>query len=250
MTHKVTDIWRHPLKSHGREALDAVTMIAGQTMPGDRVWAVAHEASKADGSVWAPCANFTRGSKAPALMAIEAQLDDASGVLTLTHPERPELRFDPEEPADLARFLEWEKPLLPQNRAASARIVRVPGRGMTDTDYPSVTLCNWASHRAVEQAMGQDLSPKRWRGNIWFDLDEPWLENQLIGKKVRIGEAVFEIKEPVVRCLATTANPETGERDADTLGTLNNTWGHQNFSVYAEVLTGGDIQLGDSVKVL
>ncbi|EBA18342.1 MOSC domain protein [Roseobacter sp. SK209-2-6] len=250
MTHKVTDIWRHPLKSHGREALDAVTMIAGQTMPGDRVWAVAHEASKADSSVWAPCANFTRGSKAPALMAIEAQLDDASGVLTLTHPERPELRFDPEDPADLVRFLEWEKPLLPQNRAASARIVRVPGRGMTDTDYPSVTLCNWASHRAVEQAMGQDLSPKRWRGNIWFDLDEPWLENQLIGKKVRIGEAVFEIKEPVVRCLATTANPETGERDADTLGTLNNTWGHQNFSVYAEVLTGGDIQLGDSVKVL
>ena len=69
MIHSVTDIWRHPLKSHGREALDSVTMIAGQTMPGDRVWAVAHDASKADGSQWAPCANFTRGAKAPQLMA-------------------------------------------------------------------------------------------------------------------------------------------------------------------------------------
>jgi uncharacterized protein YcbX len=250
MIKTVTNIWRHPLKSHGREALDKVTMIAGQTMPGDRVWAVAHEASQADGSQWEPCQNFTRGSKAPQLMAINARLDDASGQLTLSHPTRPEISFDPENPQDLQRFLDWEKPLTPANRAASARIVRVPGRGMTDTDYPSVSLCNWASHRAVEQALGKEISPLRWRGNIWFDLGEAWAENDFIGKDIRIGEAVFRVREPVVRCLATTANPETGERDADTLKALKDTWGHQNFSVYAEVLSGGDIRLGDSVEVL
>lgn len=250
MTKTVTNIWRHPLKSHGREALDSVTMIAGQTMPGDRVWAVAHDASKADGSEWAPCANFTRGSKAPQLMAINARLDDASGQLTLSHPACSDISFDPENPQDLPRFLDWEKPLTPANRAASARIIRVPGRGMTDTDYPSVSLCNWASHRAIETAMGQDLSPLRWRGNIWFDLGLPWAEHDLVGKKIQIGEAVFLVREPVVRCLATTANPETGERDADTLKTLKDNWGHQNFSVYGEVLTGGDIRLGDSVEVL
>lgn len=250
MTKTVTNIWRHPLKSHGREALDSVTMIAGQTMPGDRVWAVAHESSKADGSEWEPCANFTRGAKAPQLMAINAQLDDTSGVLTLSHPTRPDFSFDPEIPEQLQGFLDWEKPLTPAGRAASARIIRVPGRGMTDTDYPSVTLCNWPSHRAVEAAMDQDLSPLRWRGNIWFDLGEAWVENGLVGKKIRIGKAVFLVREPVVRCLATTANPETGERDADTLKCLKENWGHQNFSVYAEVLTGGDIRLGDSVEVL
>ncbi len=250
MTHTVTNIWRHPLKSHGREALDSVTMIAGQTMPGDRVWAVAHDSSKADASAWAPCTNFTRGSKAPQLMAINANLDDASGRLTLSHPTRPEISFDPEDPQDLQRFLEWEKPLTAANRAASARIIRVPGRGMTDTDYPSVSLCNWASHRAVEQALGHEISPLRWRGNIWFDLGEAWAENDFIGKDIRIGEAVFRVREPVVRCLATTANPETGERDADTLKALKETWGHQNFSVYAEVLSGGNIRLSDSVEVL
>ena len=89
MTPEVTNIWRHPLKSHGREALEEVAMIAGQTMPGDRVWAVAHEASQADGTEWVPCTNFTRGSKAPGLMAINARLDDATGQLTLSHRHCP-----------------------------------------------------------------------------------------------------------------------------------------------------------------
>ncbi|MFW8635103.1 MOSC domain-containing protein [Cribrihabitans pelagius] len=250
MTHTVTDIWRHPLKSHGQEALEKVTLTAGQTMPGDRVWAVAHEASQADGSKWVPCANFTRGAKAPQLMAIRARLDDATGELALSHPDRPDLRFDPEDPADLPRFLEWEKPLTPSGRAASARIVRVPGRGLTDTPFPSVSLCNWATHRAVEQAIGLELSPERWRGNIWFDLGEAWAENELLGREVQIGGAVFGIRERARRCLATTANPETGERDADTLKTLQDNWGHQDFSVYGEVVRGGEIRLGDTVKVL
>jgi len=250
MTAEVTDIWRHPLKSHGREALESVTMIAGQTMPGDRVWAVANELSKADGSKWVVCGNFSRGSQSPALMAIDARLDDATGRLTLTHPQRPEITFDPEAQEDLERFLAWEKPLLPGTARASARIIRVPGRGMTDTDFPSVTLCNRASHRAVEQAIGHELSPLRWRGNIWFDLGEAWAEHGWLGREVQIGEAVFAVRERVVRCLATTANPETGERDADTLKTLKDNWGHQDFSVYAEVVRGGPIRIGDAVKVL
>lgn len=59
MTGSVTSLWRHPIKSHGRESLDATTLIAGQTMPGDRVWAVAHEMSKADNSAWSRGANFS-----------------------------------------------------------------------------------------------------------------------------------------------------------------------------------------------
>ncbi|KIC15177.1 MOSC domain-containing protein [Leisingera sp. ANG-Vp] len=250
MTAEVTQIWRHPLKSHGREALEDVSVSAGQTMPGDRVWAVAHEASSADGSQWVSWANFTRGAKAPRLMAINSAYDEAAGLLTLTHPDRPDLTFNPDDPADHPRFLEWEKPLLPENRAGSSHIVRVPGRGMTDTEFPSISLANWASHRAVEHAIGHELSAKRWRSNIWFDLGEAWVENTWLGREVQIGETVLAVRERAVRCLATAASPETGERDADTLKTLNDNWGHQDFSVYAEVVRGGRIRLGDKVQVL
>ena len=34
-----------------------------------------------------------------------------------------------------------------------------------------------------------------------------------IGKIVQIGNIQFDIVEPVQRCMATTANPETGVRD-------------------------------------
>lgn len=244
----VAALWRHPIKGHGREALDTVTLTEGQTMPWDRRWAVAHEISKADGTAWAPCANFSRGAKTGTLMAISATVDEVEGRVTLTHPDRPDLTFDPEKDQD--RFLDWVHPLMPADRAQSARLVRVSGRGMTDTDYPSVSLINLASNDAMTDAMQQDISPLRWRGNIHLSGLDAWAEFDWVGHSLRIGKAELAVQEPIQRCLATTANPQTGERDADTLGTLNNRFGHQDFGIYATVTRSGDIRVGDRVELL
>jgi len=244
----VTEIWRHPIKSHGRESLEAVALTAGKTMPWDRVWAVAHELSKADGTQWEPCVNFSNGAKAPALMAINARVDEAAGTITLRHPTRPDLTIDPD--SEGAALIEWVRPLMPVDRAASARVLRVPGRGMTDTDYPSVSLGNIASHAELEDAMGQPLSKQRWRCNFWLEGVAPWDEFNWIGKSLRIGEAEVTVRERVKRCLATTTNPETGIRDADTLNTLNADYGHQDFCVYAEVTKSGRVASGDRAEVI
>ncbi|EPX86915.1 MOSC domain-containing protein [Salipiger mucosus] len=246
MSAGLASIWRHPIKSHGREPLDHVTLEAGQCLPWDRTWAVAHERSGADGSEWAPCANFSRCAKAPQLQAITARLDPAAGQITLSHPDRPGLTFDPD--GDAGTFLDWVRPLMPEDRAPSARIVRARSRGMTDSDFPSVTLCNLASHRAVEQRMGRELSIHRWRGNLWLDGLAPWEEFDWIGRELRIGGATLRVRERTGRCAATMANPETGARDADTLGALK-TWGHADFSVRAEVVAGGEIARGDLLEM-
>ncbi|MFV2051750.1 MOSC domain-containing protein [Aliiroseovarius sp. YM-037] len=244
----VAHIWRHPIKSHGVEALDGVDVTVNACLPWDRHWAVAHEASETDGREWAPCVNFSRGAKAPKLVAIKAALDEASGAITLTHPDCAPLTFNPD--TDPTPFLDWVAPLMPADRAQSARIIRVPGRGMTDTDYPSISLCNLASGAAVGERLSQSLSPLRWRGNIWLDGLEAWAENDWIGQHIRIGTAELEVRAPIKRCLATTSNPDTGERDADTLGALNDGWGHQNFGVYAVVTKPGRIALGDAAELL
>lgn len=245
---RVGALWRHPIKGHGREELKRVTLTEGQTMPWDRRWAVAHEATQSDGSEWAPCANYSRGSKVPALMAINARLDEGSGEITLSHPDRPDLSFNPDQ--DAAGFLDWVRPLMPENRAQSTGLHRVPGRGMTDTDYPSVSLINTASNEALSEKTGQPLSVLRWRGNIHLTGLSAWEEFGWIGKTLRIGTAELTIREPILRCLATTANPATGLRDADTLGTLKTNWGHQNFGIYAHVSRSGEIEVGHPVEVL
>ncbi|WP_294610086.1 MOSC N-terminal beta barrel domain-containing protein [uncultured Roseovarius sp.] len=245
----VSAIWRHPIKSHGREALTTVTLTKGQAMPWDRRWGVAHEAARLTDGTWGPCVNFSRGSKTAALMAINATCDEATGVVTLSHPDRPDLAFDPDQEQD--RFLTWVRPLVDADRAQPARLFKLEGRGVTDTDYPSVSLLNLASNADLADKMGAtDISALRWRCNLHLDGLEPWQEFDWIGKTLRIGTAELTVREPIKRCLATTANPKTGLRDLDTLAALNAHWDHQNFGIYAEVTTTGRITVGDSLQVL
>ncbi|MCF6444255.1 MOSC domain-containing protein [Nereida sp. MMG025] len=248
MAGVVQTLWRHPIKSHGREELDRVTLTEGKTMPWDRRWAVAHEGARTDGASWASCANFSRGSKAAELMAIHAQTDVDSGLVTLSHPKRPDLAFDPDQSAD--DFLQWVRPLMPSNRAQSTRLVRVPDRGMTDTDYPSISLLNVSSLRALSQKAGAPLQATRFRTNIVMEGLGPWEEFEWIGKRLAIGSAEVEVTERIERCMATTANPATGARDVDTLGALEDGWGHRDFGVYAIVTKTGQIACGDKIKVL
>jgi uncharacterized protein YcbX len=244
MTATVTEIWRHPIKSHGREPLMAVTLEPGKAMPLDRLWAVAHERSKVGGSVWAPCGNFCRVAKLPSLMAITARHDPTSGRITLHHPDQNTLTFDPETEGDL--FITWTKALAPDDALQPTRLVKAQAQAFTDSDFPSVTLCNHASHRAVEQRVGRPLSHLRWRGNIWIDGLAPWEEFDWDDREIRIGDSVLRVRERTDRCKSTHSNPETGLRDADVLGALAS-WGHQDFSVRAEVIQGGEIKAGDEV---
>jgi uncharacterized protein YcbX len=242
---QVTQLWRHPVKSLGREPLERLTLIKGEAVPFDRLWAVAHDASDADGTAWAACQNFIRGAGSPALMAVTCTLDAAGGTLTVRHPDRPDLSVQPDTQG--AVLLEWMRPLCNPDRPQPAHVFRLRGRGFTDTAFPSVSLCNHASHLAVEGLAAVPLQMERWRGNIWFDGAAPWQEFDWLGLELRIGGARLKIEERIRRCVATTTNTDKGLRDVDTLAALN-TQGHQNFGVYATVVQTGEISVGDPLE--
>ena len=244
---KVTALWRHPIKSHGREALKRVTLTQGQCMPYDRLWAIAHGSAKTDGSAWAPCQNFNRGAQSPSLMAITAKLDEASETITLRHPAQPDLTVQPDSQA--AELLTWVSPLVEADRAQPARVLRLDGRSFTDTPFASVSLCNHASHDAIEALTQSPLQTERWRGNIWFEGAAPWEEFQWMGRELRIGTVQLKVEERIHRCKATTVNTDTGVRDVDTLKALN-TLGHQDFGIYATVTQTGTIAAGDQLELV
>ena len=240
---RLVQITRHPIKGHGREDLASVRLLAGACLPWDRHWAVAHEAAKlVEG--WNPCMNFARGAKAPALMAVESTLDEETATVTLRHPDRGTITFCPDNPADLPHFLDWLDPLIPANRARPARIISA-GRGMTDSDFPSVAILNRASLVDLSARMGHDLSAHRFRGNLWLEGAEAWAEWDWIGHDIRIGSAVLRVRERITRCVATTVDPETGISDANTLAALDAAFGHQDFGLYATVVQDGKIAVGD-----
>lgn len=244
---KITALWRHPIKAHGREALEEVTLTKGASMPFDRTWAVAHSNSKAVAGEWAACSNFMRAASTPQLQAITATLNEDTQQVTLRHPERPDLTFSPD--TEVHAFVEWVRPLCAPDRALPMDILRIGARGFTDSDIASVSLMNIASHAAIEAAAETSLDTARWRGNVWFDGAPAWSEFDLIGKTLQLGEATVRVDAPYQRCKSIMANTDTGHRDHDLLATLRS-FGHQNFGVGFSVLEGGRIRLGDSLELI
>lgn len=247
MTARVTALWRHPIKGIGTEALNAVTLTPDRPFPGDRAWAVHHAGAPMGTTGWRPCSEFLRGAGGPKLMAVTASTGP-DGAITLRHPDQDDLTVDPGMmPQSL---LDWIAPLWPAERPAPSRVVRAPDAGMSDAPFPSVSILNAASLRALSQRLGQDLDQRRFRGNLWLDGLAPWEEFDMVGREIAIGTARLHVEERITRCRATEANPETGQRDAATLQMLNAGWGHQDFGVYARVVSGGDVHVGATIEVM
>lgn len=249
---EVAALWRHPIKSHGRESVERADLKAGGTFPGDRIWAIRHAACRIDpqAPVWGVKANFMTGVRHPVLAAIRSRLDDGSGIVDLSHPATGAIRVNPDLPADQARLVAWLAPLTEGAGPQPEGVIRLPGRGMTDSDWPSVSLINLASHAEVARHLGQDLAAERWRCNIWTTGLAPWAERDLVGRRLRIGVAELLVREHIGRCMHTAANPDTGLRDADTLGALRALTGEQDFGIFCEVTRGGAIRPGDRIEVL
>lgn len=220
-------------------------------MPHDRVWAVTNELSKfdQDNPEWVSCANFIRGAKAPSLMAFSAALK--GDAYSITHAGTKETHsFNPDDPAQHADFLAFLSQYIPENRAAPKALVKVPKRGMTDTDFPSISILNQSSLQALAEAAGKPVEMERFRGNLWLAGLEAWEERDWIGKILSIGGTEILIREHIGRCQATTANPASGMQDVDTLKILKANWGHTDLGIYGEVVKSGHIALEDKVEIL
>jgi hypothetical protein len=243
-------ICRHPIKSIGYEDLVETILHPAHPLPGDRAWAVAH----ADANVgwprtgWAPKSQFLRGVVAAELMAIRAETLGPDTRIALHHPAAGSLEINLEDEADALRLVAWLGPMWPDGKAQAARLVRAES-ALADNPEPFVAILGMASLRALSEHAGQELSIHRFRGNLWVEGWAPWEEASLIGREIAIGETRLVVRDHITRCKATTANPQTGRFDADTLGALERACGSRDFGVFAEVVTGGPITVGMTVAI-
>ena len=135
-------------------------------------------------------------------------------------------------------------------RFAGRQVTAAPGRAMTDQPAQWLSVLSDASLEDLSARMGRRLDRRRFRGNLWIEGAEPWAEFGWAGRELQLGTARLRVTEPIGRCSATMADPETGRRDADTLAALRKAFGHEDFGVFVEVLEGGEIAPGDALEVL
>lgn len=247
---RLTAIYRHPIKSIGREPMQQVTLRPGQPLPRDRAWAVLHEAAEKhldDGQLtkWLPKAAFLRGAAAPGLQAVSGGYE--GDAITLTHPDLPDLRFDPG--TEGAALIDWIAPLWPEDKPAPSQLIAGPAP-LADQRNPLISILSTDSLRDLEARLGVRLGQDRWRGNLWVTGWEPWAERDMIGAHLRIGGAELTIREPIGRCPATSVDCATGRLDGDMPAALMREIGASDFGVFAEVITGGDLTLEDEVTLI
>ena len=247
----VAALYRHPVKSLGEEAVAAVTLAAGRHMPLDRVWAIAHGAGKWDPSAreWVPRGNFVAQAHVPELARVTVAADEASGRVRLRHPLAGPVEADPDDPAGAEALTAWIARVAGDRRPGPYRVARLAEGALTDVPDAHVAINATASLRALEQAAGAPLAHPRFRGNLWLDGLAPWEEFDLLGREIAVGAARLHVTERIGRCMATTANPETGRQDVPVPDILERQWGHTDFGVYARVVGGGRVAAGDPVRL-
>ena len=132
-------------------------------------------------------------------------------------------------------------------------IVRCDRIGGTRSAHPA-TLVTDGSLDALGAALGVgEMDARRFRMLIELEGGDAHEEDTWVGGRIGLGETVLRISAPVARCAITTHDPDTGQRDLDTLRAIKDYRGLVNgkdlmFGVWGEVETPGIIRVGDEVR--
>jgi len=144
----------------------------------------------------------------------------------------------------------WAEPLSELGGLA-VRLARVERDGLAMVE--PVTIVSSASVARLSREAGREVDARRFRPLFELDGCSEHEEDTWEGRHVRLGNALVEIGEPVVRCAVTTRDPDTGERDLDTLRLIKSYRGQGPdgeiwFARYGRVVEPGRVRVGDAVE--
>ena len=268
MAPTVAALYRHPVKGFTPESRESLTVRADGRVEGDRVLAfllgdAPEEApQQAAGADWWPKVNMLALVNTPGLARLTLRYDEAARRVAISEGTTV-IADDGLDEAGRARLAAamgaWASAQAEQpDLARPGRLpLRLIGDGATsryqDNFTGNVTMHGRGSLASLADALNDsELDERRFRSNIVLEGLEPWAELAWAGHAIRIGEVMFDVLRPAVRCLATHANPADGARDRDVMNTLVKVFGHErpSFAVHMYPRDGGEVRLGDRVEVL
>lgn len=225
---RLTALYRYPVKSALGEAL-STSAVEALGLVGDRRWMLVDAAS----------GRFLTQRNVPALGRLLA-LYTPDGGLRLSAPGQAPLHVPvPTGDSDLRGVVIWKDALrVPDAGEAAAgwvtdlvgqptRLVYVPehrarslpaGEGQPDdrvafADGFPLLLISQASVDDLSRRVGRPMAMLRFRPNLVIEGALAYAEDSWA--RLRIGDVTFRVAKPCARCILTTIDPATHERDPD-----------------------------------
>jgi uncharacterized protein YcbX len=255
---RVVALYRYPVKGFTAESCDYLTLRDGR-IEGDRVLGFRFASTPEADDAWSSKHGMLALVNTPGLARLRVNFDADAMRLSL-HADDLLLADEALDAAGRRRLCEVVADFAMSTRpnGLDGHPGRLPLRLVGDGRMPryhdspagKVSLHGRESLVALGAALDDPaLDERRFRSNVAVDGIKAWAEHGWEGRTLRIGGVRFQTDKPMVRCLATHANPATGERDRPVMTTLTRVIGRGDpvFAISLRPLGGGTIYLGDEI---
>jgi uncharacterized protein len=211
---------------------------------------------------------LVNGKGHPELMRVRPEWNEASRRLALTFPDGSgvEGEVEPGEPFEAALYGTphpsravpgpWQEALSDFAGEPLTLLWSEGGaqdRGRDHGGWATLVSRGSLERLRAEAGVAEPVDGRRFRMLFEIDGVEPHSEDDWLGRRVEIGDAVIAPVGDVGRCVVTTCDPDTAVSDLDTLKLLA---GYRRegvteplpFGVYCDVAVPGRVCVGDAVR--
>jgi uncharacterized protein YcbX len=202
----IQSIYRYPVKGLTPEPLALTLLTPGQTIPGDRLYAIENGPSGFDPASpsYLSKTHFLMLMKNERLANLRARFDQETHTLTITLPspftgedgvqrtpgEGPatgrQITADLRTAAGRAEIENFFTDYCAGELRGPPKILHADGHSFSDVARKVVSIINLASVAAIERMVGVPVNPLRFRGNVYVEGLTAWRELDLVGKEIAI----------------------------------------------------------------
>jgi uncharacterized protein YcbX len=248
----IAAIYRYPVKGLGPDPLASAELTPGQTIAGDRLYAIENGPSGFDPAhpAYLPKSRFLMLMRNERLAALRTAFDLASHTLAITADGSEAARGDLRSAEGRAAIEQFFAAFCADELRGPPKVLHAAGHSFSDVARKVVSIINLASVAELETTLGVPVHPLRFRANLYVHGWPAWSELDLVGREIAVGpSARLKVVKRIVRCAATNVDPDSGIRDLAIPDTLMRNFAHTDCGIYAEVIAGGTIAAGDEVKL-
>jgi hypothetical protein len=249
ITAEITSLYRYPVKGLSPEPLETVTLRPGETLPADRRYAIENGPSPFDRAApaWLPKPHFLMLQRDEWLAALRTHFDDASHVLTIQRGSELAATGDLETSEGRAAIEGFFATAFAGRIKGPPKVLTSPGHSFSDVARKVVSIISLSSVAAIENMVGFPVNPLRFRANVYVRGWPAWHEASLLDQTLAVGTARARVVKRITRCAAVNVDPDLGVRDLEIPQALMRRLGHIECGIYAEVIEGGTVSVGDTV---